>query len=325
MALFTAEATGRLNEFSEKDIEFEIMFGRCKIGLALGGGAARGLSHIGVLEAFEQHGIPIDCIAGTSMGAIIGAMYAIEPDAAAVKRKFTAFLDSKDFRDSRFSYMIEKDLAETSLFDRLSQFAKKSIFYTLLMTRRSFIEQAATTQNFAFLIDDIPLVKTRIPFCTSTLDLISGTEYVVRQGRLQQAVAASCAIPGLFPPVELDGRLLVDGGWVDAVPTTPARNLGADLVIAVDVNSDLDAFRQPDSAVDIVIRAESITRWALGNQQGRKADLLLTPEAGGSHWADFSHFKEAVASGRHEVERHLPSLLKLARQRRWRYLFSGRS
>jgi len=299
------------------------MFGRCRIGLALGGGAARGLSHIGVLEAFEQYGIPVDCIAGTSMGAIIGAMYAIEPDAAAIKRKFTAFLDSKAFRESRFSYMVEMDLAQAGLFDRLSQFAKKSIFYTLLMTRRSFIEQAATTQNFAFLIDDIPLNKTRIPFCTSTLDLVSGKEYVVRQGNLQQAVAASCAIPGLFPPVELDGRLLVDGGWINAVPAVPARNLGADLVIAVDVNSDLDTFREPDSAVDIVARAETITRWALGSRECSKADLLLTPETGGGHWADFSLFEEAVASGRAEVERHLPQLRRLAAQARWKRLIFG--
>jgi NTE family protein len=297
------------------------MFGRCKIGLALGGGAARGLSHIGVLEAFEQHNIPIDFIAGTSMGAIIGAMYAIEPDAAAVKRRFTAFLDSKGFRESRFNYMVEKDLAETSLFNRLSQFAKKSIFFTLLMTRHSFIEQAATTQNFAFLIDDIPLKKTRIPFCISTLDLISGEEYVIRQGRLQLAVAASCAIPGVFPPVELDGRLLVDGGWIDAVPVLPARNMGADLVVAVDVNSDLDPFRAPDSAFDIVARAESITRWALGTRQSRKADLLLTPETGGSHWADFSLLEEAIASGREEVARHLHELRQLIGKRRWQSWF----
>ncbi|MEZ4601278.1 MAG: patatin-like phospholipase family protein [Syntrophotaleaceae bacterium] len=297
------------------------MFGRCKIGLALGGGAARGLSHIGVLEAFERYGIPIDCIAGTSMGAIIGAMYAIEPDAAAVRRRFTAFLESKAFRESRFNYMVEKDLAEANLFDRLSQFAKKSIFYTLLMTRRSFIEQAATTENFAFLIDDIPIEKTRIPFCTSTLDLISGEEHVIRQGPLQLAVAASCAIPGVFPPVELDGRLLVDGGWIDAVPVLPVRNLGADLVISVDVNSDLDPFRSPDSAFDIVARAETITRWALGTRESLKADLLLRPETGGSHWADFSLFEEAIANGREEVERHLPQLRRLIRRRRWRSWF----
>jgi NTE family protein len=299
------------------------MFGRLKIGLALGGGAARGLSHIGVLEAFERHGLPIDCIAGTSMGAIIGAMYATEPDAAAVRRRFLSFLESKAFKDSRFSYMAPLDADQQGIFNRLSHFARRSIFYTLIMTRRSFIEQEATSQNFALLIEDIDISATRIPFCTSTLDLVTGEEYVFRKGSLQKAVAASCAIPGVLPPVEIDGHFLVDGGWINAVPVGPARSLGADLVIAVDVNSDLGVYLEPDSAVDVVSRAESVTRWALANHLCREADLLLTPEAGASHWADFSLVEEALASGRNEVEQHLPELRKLVRKGRWTHLFQG--
>ncbi len=300
------------------------MFARCKIGLALGGGAARGLSHIGVLEAFERYGIPIDCIAGTSMGAIIGAMYATEPDAAAVRRRFLAFLESKAFKDSRFNYMADLAADQEGIFNRLSHFARKSIFFTLIMTRRSFIEQEATSQNFALIIDDIDMSATRIPFCTSTLDLVTGEEFVFREGSLRQAVAASCAIPGLLPPVEIDGRLLVDGGWINAVPVDPARSLGAELVVAVDVNSDLAPYEEPDHALDVLTRAESVTRWALANHLCRKADLLLTPEAGSNHWADFSQFEEALASGHKEMELHLPELRKLVRKRCWTWFFQGR-
>ena len=298
------------------------MFGRCKIGLALGGGAARGLSHIGVLEAFEQNGISIDCIAGTSMGAIIGAMYAVQPDAAAVKRKFISFLASKAFQESRFDFMAQKDLEQTGIFNRLSHFARKSLFYTLLMTRRSFIEQETTSENFAILIEDVLLEETVIPFCTSSLDLISGEEFVFCEGSLRLAVAASCAIPGLLPPVEINGRFLVDGSWINPVPVRSARRLGADLVIAVNVNSDLDPYQEPVSAIGVVTRSETVTRWALGNRLCREADLVLCPEAGDNHWADFSLVEDAVDSGRIAVEQYLPELRRLIAKKRRQVLFS---
>lgn len=290
------------------------IFSRPKVGLALGGGAARGLSHIGVLEAFEECGLPIDVIAGTSMGAIIGAMYAAEPNAAMVKRRFTAYLQSDAFKESRFDYLIENNHGKNGIFDWLSQFAKKSVFYTLLMTRNSFIHQETTRQNFALLIDDIELSKTRVPFCTTSLDLVRGKEYIFKEGSLRQAVAASCAIPGLLPPVEVDGRFLIDGGWINAVPVTAAHHLGAEVVIGVDVYSDLDPFVQPDTGLDVAARAEAVTRWALTNHLCQGADCLLTPEAGSNHWADFSQFDEAVASGRNEVYEHLQTLRQLTRR-----------
>ncbi|MCD4688289.1 MAG: patatin-like phospholipase family protein, partial [Desulfuromonadaceae bacterium] len=291
------------------------MFARPKVGLALGGGAARGLSHIGVLEAFEECGLPIDVISGTSMGAIIGAMYATEPNAAAVKRRFIAYLQSDAFKESRFDYLVENNNGKEGFLDWLSHFAKKSVFYTLLMTRNSFIHQETTRQNFALLIDDIDLGETPIPFCTTALDLVRGEEYIFKKGNLRQAVTASCAIPGLLPPVEIDGRFLIDGGWINAVPVKAGRSLGADVVIGVDVYSDLDPFVQPDTALDVAARAEAVTRWALTSRLGQKADCLLTPEAGSNHWADFSQFDEAVASGRNEVYEHLRALRQLTRRK----------
>ncbi len=288
---------------------------RPTIGLALGGGAARGLSHIGVLEAFEEYCLPVDVIAGTSMGAIVGAMYATNPRAAAVRQRFLDYLQSDAFKNSRFDYLMDYPQENAGFFDRLSQLARKSVFYTLIMTRTAFIGEEASQQNFALLIDDIDLSRTRIPFCTTALDLVSAQEFIFREGPLRQAVAASCAIPGLLPPVEQEGRCLIDGGWINAVPVAAARSLGADVVIGVDVHSDLAPFITPETAVDVAARAEAVTRWNLTNHMAQTADCLLQPESGISHWADFSQFEAAVASGREEVRRQLPRLRKLIRKR----------
>ncbi len=183
------------------------------------------------------------------------------------------------------------------------------------MTRNSFIHQETTRQNFALLIDDIDLIETAIPFCTTALDLVRGEEYIFKEGSLRQAVTASCAIPGLLPPVEINGRFLIDGGWINAVPVKAARSLGADVVIGVDVYSDLDPFVQPDTALDVAARAEAVTRWTLTSRLCQEADCLLTPEAGSNHWADFSQFDEAVASGRNEVYEHLHTLRHLTRRK----------
>lgn len=293
------------------------MFKRRKVGLALGGGAARGLAHIGVLEAFEKHGLPIDMISGTSMGAIIGAIYALEPSAAALKQRFLGYLNSDAFKETRFDQLIDQTDADSGMFDRLLQMAWKGLFYTLVVTRQSYYGKSASQQNFSLMIDDLTFDDTRIPFCTTALDLVSGKEVIFTSGSLRHAVSASCAIPGLLPPVQEEGCLLVDGGWIDAVPVAPAFDLGADVVVAVDAASNLDPCGEMDSALDIIGRADSIARWALSAERCRHANLVVRPQNNGSHWADFSQFEAAVAEGVAAVEEQLPAIKRLVSRKRW--------
>ncbi len=287
-----------------------------KVALALGGGAARGLAHIGVLEAFEKHGLPIDMIAGTSMGAIIGAIYALEPSVAALKERFQAYLASDAFKETRFNQLGDQNDEDAGMFDRLLQLAWKGLFYTLVVTRQSYYGKSTSQQNFSLMIDDLTFADTHIPFCTTALDLKSGQEVVFTSGSLRRAVSASCAIPGLLPPVEEGGGLLVDGGWIDAVPVAPAFGLGADVVIAVDVASDLEPCGELDNALDIIGRADSIARWALSTERCSKANLVVRPRNNRSHWADFSLFHEAVAEGVAAVEEQLPALERLVSSNR---------
>lgn len=295
-----------------------------QVALALGGGAARGLAHIGILEVFQEENFPVDIIAGTSMGAIIGAMYATDPDLLAIRQRFRDYLVSAEFRQAKFDFIKDKDEVEgEGIFYKFSQFARKSLFLTNSITRRAFLSEQASHSNLAFLVPDRAIETTRIPFCATAMDLIAGEEYLFTSGSLQQALRASCAIPGIMPPLEWQGRQLVDGGWIDAIPVRPARKLGADFVIAVDVGRDITEFEPPRSALDIVFRADTITRHALSRLRLSEADYVLCPPTGRTHWADFARMDELIDSGRREALQHLDALRRQVKRRRLKYFFLG--
>ncbi len=300
------------------------MIRRMKVALALGGGAARGLAHIGILEVFQREKIPVDILAGTSMGAIIGAMYASDPDLALLRERFREYLASVEFKEAKFDFIKDKDDVEgEGIFFKFSQFARKSLFLTSTVTRRAFLSDQTSENNLAFLVPDRHFEQTRIPFCATAMDLVAGEEYLFTRGSLRQALRASCAIPGIMPPLELEGRQLVDGGWIDAVPVRPARKLGADFVIAVDVGRDITDFEPPRNALDIVFRADAITRHALSRQRLAEADFVLRPTTGRTHWADFNRMDELIEAGRREAEGCLPELRRLMRKRQLRQFFLG--
>ncbi len=301
------------------------MFRRFKIGLALGGGAARGFAHIGVLEALRDNDIPIGVIAGTSMGAIIGGMYATNLDIDAVKEKIHSYIASDVFKKARFDFLKEKDLAEgEGIFYRFSQFVHKSIFYTLSITKKAFISEETVNRNIELLLDDINIEDTLIPFAVTSLDLNSGEEFVIKSGPLRKAVAASCAIPGILPPVEYGKKLLVDGGWIDAVPVAPASQLGADVEIGVDIGRGLGEFEKTANALDIAFRSDTVSRYALSGEKIKSADLILKPDVSDIHWADFDRIDECIREGRNATDRSIGNIRRVIRKKRILGFFRGK-
>jgi NTE family protein len=175
-------------------------------------------------------------------------------------------------------------------------------------------------RNYACMVDDLAVEETRIPFAAVALDLESGEVVVLDRGPLRRAIAASCAMPGVLHPVQHAGRLLVDGGWGEAVPCLTARRLGADVVIAVEVGDPPPALDAPRNALDVIGRADALVRNALAREQLKSADIILSPQNGVAHWADFSTAEQAIARGEEEVDRRLEELLRLtgrARRRSW--------
>ena len=292
-----------------------------KIGLALGGGAARAFSHVGVLAGLERHNLKIDLVTGTSMGAIFGAMYATQPDIAALRTRLAAYLASEEFSDSGFDFFRELDAQGEGLLFRMRRMVRRGVFNTLVVTRSALVSDEVARCNYAYLVDDLDVAQTRIPFASVALDLRSGERVVLDRGRLRDIIAASCAMPGVLNPVELDGRLLVDGGWAEAVPVLAARQLGADFVIAVEAgNPPSGGSPPPRNALDVIGRADALVRHALANSQLQSADFILAPSNGVSHWADFSTAEKAADRGEEELERRLPELrraIAAARRRSW--------
>jgi NTE family protein len=175
--------------------------GHKRVGLALGGGGARGMAHVGVIRVLEREGIPIDCIAGTSAGSLVGAVYAA------------------GVRGHR--------LLEMALQIRWRDIAQ------IVWPRQGFVSFARMETFLGNLLGDLSFNDLDLPYAAVTADLVTGEQVVLKEGRLAPAVRASCSVPGVITPVEINGRVLVDGGVVNNLPISVVRELGADVVIAV--------------------------------------------------------------------------------------------
>ncbi len=273
----------------------------CKIGLALGGGGARGLAHLGILQELERAEIPVDFLAGTSMGALVAAVYAQNPSAAIAADRFRGYLESAEFKKTNLEFLHSPNREEIprweGMFQRFASFIRKGIFYSQSLTKQAPISEENFTQNINFLLEDKNLEETAIPLAVVALDLRSGQEVVLQKGSIRKAVSASCAIPGIMPPIKIQEWELIDGGWIDRVPVRPARNLGADFVIAVDVAEELDEDTDLSTGLGIVLRTYDASRFALSRLQQEEADLILCPDVTQVHWSDFGHLDECVWAG----------------------------
>jgi NTE family protein len=249
------------------------------IGLALGGGFARGFAHLGVLRVLEQHQIPVTHIAGSSVGSILGAAYA---SGASLDRiveccRGLRFRDMARWRVSRLGLASNQRLA-------------------------GLIEQVFDSRQFEDL---------RIPLAVVATDLSSGDPVVFTRGNLIDAIRASCAFPGLFEPVEIGTRCLADGGLVAPVPTRAARAIGAPIVMGVSVGMQ-DGYRgAPTNVFQVVSRAVSAAQKHQTELWERHADLILRPDVQALAWDDFARADEAIEAGATAARRALPRIEKL--------------
>ncbi len=282
---------------------------RKRIGLALGGGGARGLSHIGVLKVFEQQNIPIDIIAGTSIGAMVGGAFACGISSDQLERHVQEYVNSAGFQSSTVKAMADVYSREQERLTNKIQNFLKNQFYIIQMLFKPGI---LSTSDFQFMIDyfipDIQIQDTLIPFRAVATDLINGEQIVFSQGSLRQAVLASCAVPGVIEPIREGNRLLSDGGIVSLIPVRVARDEGADLVIAVAVDRDIQTDDELKTVKDIYYRACEITSAKLEKYELMDADIVIRPDVKNLHWASFSKAVDLVREGEKAAHEMLSSI-----------------
>lgn len=276
---------------------------RPKVGLVLSGGAARGLAHVGVFKALEEQGIHIDAIAGTSMGAVIGGLYAsgykideLEKLALGIDWK-EALSDAPEREDVPFRR--KQDDRDFLVKQKLSFRDDGSLGLPLGVIQG---------QNLALLLESLlahssdirDFDKLPIPFRAVATDIVNGEKVVFRKGHLPQVIRASMSIPAVFAPVEINGQLLVDGGMVDNIPVDVAREMGVDMVIVVDIGTPLRGRKQLNTVFDIL--NQSITLMTRSNSEVQLAslkpdDILIQPALASYGTTDFGRALDIINAG----------------------------
>jgi NTE family protein len=272
----SVQAFGRELKRVSRDVAAPEPASRPKIGIALGGGFARGLAHIGILKVFEEEHIPIDFLAGTSVGALIGAGYAsgVSADELAEIAGLVRFKDFSRWTFSRFGLFSN---------DKMS----------------AFLHRVLRCKTFEEL---------RIPLAVTATDIITGEAAVFTSGDLVDPVRASCAYPGMFQPVKIGDRLLVDGLLAYAVPVMPARTLGADRVLAVHLAANWVKTRGPRHVFDVIGQCFSIAQDKMSESWRSHSDLIVEPDIGEFGYDDFVRAPELVKAGEVAMRAMLPKI-----------------
>ncbi|MCS7280569.1 MAG: patatin-like phospholipase family protein [Desulfobacterota bacterium] len=251
-----------------------------KIALVLSGGSAKGFAHVGVIRVLEQEKIPIHMIVGTSVGSLIGGLYAANPDS--FQLEWTAFKIERS------------DILDFSLLDPKLGLVKGQKL-------ESFVEREAKVKR---------IEETKIPFFAITTDLNTGETVILDRGPLARAIRASCAIPGIFAPVNFAGRTLVDGGLTNNIPCDIAKRKGADIVIAVNLLSSVKN-HEIDSIVDIIGQSISIMMFEQAKEKLRYADVIIEPDVRNVSLFDFSKKKELMEEGIKAAKSQIPKIKEL--------------
>jgi NTE family protein len=288
---------------------------RTGVVLALGGGGARGLAHLGVLETLEELALPVNGIAGTSVGAVIGAMWLAHGGAAAALARWNqliaAGLVPASLPDIRLAEGVS---SRDNLLLQFARTLRRGAVVALALGRQSLITRADLERAIAFLVPDVSIEALPLPFVAVATDFDTGAPVAIHRGPLRAALAASSSVPAAVPPCRIGARTLLDGGVVADLPVPQARELRAGPVVVVDVGDDVppasaDRLTMPQA----MLRAGVMTHQVLRQLLARDADLVLRPEVAGIHWSEFARGDDARRAGVEVARRHQDELRRLAR------------
>jgi len=272
-----------------------------KIGLSLGSGGARGYAHIGVLQALEEAGIEIELINGSSIGAIVGGAWALYQDVARLIKITERLVREADvdyfniFRYPSESRPFLRNWLVNALCD-------------LSALRESILSHKDNLQALEIIFGSKRFCDTKIPFSSSALDLLAGETIVIKEGRLVEGVLPSIAIPGIFPPVERDGQLLVDGGVLADVPVRELRGEGAEFIIAVELGEEIE--KEYHNGFDLLTYVDALKAQRLRQWELEEADFLIQIGLPDFDSMRFDNYEIAIVQGYRAARQALPGLLR---------------
>jgi len=265
--------------------------------LALGGGGARGFAHLGVLDVLDELRLPVRAVAGTSMGAVIGAMYLSYGSAGAAIAKWREAVDRGLVPTVRPLHRQPRARTREHPLLQAARRIRNQVVIAVAVNRSTILDGAELMHALDFLIPETTVDRLPKPFMAVATDLEGGTEARLARGDLRTVLRASSAIPGVVPAVEVDGRRLVDGGVLAEVPVAAARALGKP-VVAVSVAMEIPPAGEDDLVLDTMMRTHMMTGRLLREQQLRGAAEVILPRIGYATWADWNRFEELVEIGR---------------------------
>ncbi len=253
----------------------ERLLDKPKIGLALGSGGARGFAHLGVMKAFQDHQIDIDLIAGSSMGALVGCFYGVGHDMDQLYKLSTAF--------------------------------RRKFYLDFTVPKMGFIAGNRIKEFIQLFTHGKNLEDLHIPVAVVATDLTNGEKVIFTKGPISQAVRASISIPGIFVPEKVDGKLLVDGGVIDRVPVSVVKDMGADIVIAVDV-SHVKRNAEISTIYDVIMQSIDIMQMELVANREVESDIMIRPHVEQYSTRAFTNIGEIIRVGEDEALKMIPAI-----------------
>ena len=279
------------------------------LGLALGGGGARGAAHIGAIQTLHRAGVRPDIIAGTSAGSTVGAMYAAALDPIWIEKRFREFIEDESFISFNSGELLDGRNQET-LLNKVTSKVKQH-YKVILGLNRSYVESREVLEKAVdYLLPADTFEELKIPLKILVTDIQNGEDFVHESGDLKEAIVQSSSIPGFLEPTYNDGRLLVDGGVTAPIPVYLLKKL-TKLVMAIDVtNYSVRPMKNPNM-IEIVRRSDMITSLRLKERIAQDADILIRPDVLGLHWSEFGKFDDLLKNGRDAAEKALKSVTDL--------------